>query len=62
MILIKSFNNSLCDSIDTQNDVDNFFETVTGNFEGVVQYNKDNRAFEVRFFCKSFFRLNNSMN
>ncbi|CAF0815275.1 unnamed protein product [Adineta ricciae] len=36
----------LCDPIDTQNDVDNFFETVTGNFEGVVQYNKDNRAFE----------------
>jgi len=55
MILIKSFNNSLCDSIDTQNDVDNFFETVTGNFEGVVQYNKDNRAFEVRFFENLFF-------
>ena len=39
---------SLCDAIETQNDVDNFFQTVTGNFEGVVQYNKDNRAFEVR--------------
>ncbi|CAF2126984.1 unnamed protein product [Rotaria magnacalcarata] len=36
----------LCDSIETQNDVDNFFQTVAGNFEGVVQYNKDNRAFE----------------
>ncbi|CAF1400477.1 unnamed protein product [Rotaria sordida] len=36
----------LCDSIETQNDVDNFFETVSGNFQGVVQYNKDNRAFE----------------
>jgi len=41
--------NSLCDPIETQNDVDNFFETVAGNFEGVVQYNKDNRAFEVKF-------------
>ena len=39
---------SLCDSIETQNDVDNFFQTVAGNFEGVVQYNKDNRAFEVK--------------
>ncbi len=44
----------LCDSIETQNDVDNFFGTVTGNFEGVVQYNKDNRAFEVIFFFNSF--------
>jgi hypothetical protein len=56
MISIESFHNSLCDSIDTQNDVDNFFETVTGNFEGVVQYNKDNRAFEVSFF-QIFFSL-----
>jgi len=61
LLSIESFNHSLCDAIDTQNDVDNFFETVTGNFEGVVQYNKDNRAFEVSFL-KSFFRLNNSMN
>jgi hypothetical protein len=51
--------NSLCDPIETQNDVDNFFETVAGNFEGVVQYNKDNRAFEVKFssFIWLFFRI-----
>jgi hypothetical protein len=51
------FNNSLCDSIETQDDVDNFFQTVAGNFEGVVQYNKDNRAFEVILFIffKSFY-------
>jgi hypothetical protein len=47
------FNNSLCDSIETQDDVDNFFQTVAGNFEGVVQYNKDNRAFEVILFIFS---------
>lgn len=41
------FRISLCDSIESQNDVDNFFETIGGNIGGVVQYNKDNRAFEV---------------
>lgn len=40
----------MCDPIDVKNanDVANLFSTFTGNFEGVVQYNKDNRAFEVR--------------
>ncbi|KAI4469655.1 protease s28 pro-x carboxypeptidase-related [Holotrichia oblita] len=37
----------LCDPIDqsikNSNDVSNFFETLAGNFAGVVQYNKDNR-------------------
>ncbi|XP_038049891.1 thymus-specific serine protease-like [Patiria miniata] len=28
------------------NDVSNFYEAIAGNFFGVVQYNKDNRAFE----------------
>jgi len=39
----KSFR--LCDQLDTGNDLDlaNLFQTLTGNFEGVVQYNKDNR-------------------
>ncbi|XP_059142067.1 putative serine protease K12H4.7 [Physella acuta] len=38
----------LCDSIDPniQNDIANLYSTFAGNFEGVVQYNKDNRAFE----------------
>ena len=31
---------------DNNNDVINLFESLIGNFEGVVQYNKDNRAFE----------------
>lgn len=36
---------SLCDPLDVTNklDVANLFETLAGNFEGVVQYNKDNR-------------------
>ncbi|XP_025835143.1 putative serine protease F56F10.1 [Agrilus planipennis] len=37
----------LCDpvekSIDNKNDISNLFETLAGNFAGVVQYNKDNR-------------------
>lgn len=39
---------SLCDPLDTTNklDVANFFETLAGNFEGVVQYNKDNRDYK----------------
>ncbi|RUS86001.1 hypothetical protein EGW08_006213 [Elysia chlorotica] len=38
----------LCDDIDVneKNDIANLFSTLAGNFEGVVQYNKDNRAFE----------------
>ena len=38
----------LCDDIDMTNkkDIANLFSTLTGNFENVVQYNKDNRAFE----------------
>jgi len=41
----KSFR--LCDQLDVDNDLDvaNLFESLTGNFEGVVQYNKDNRDF-----------------
>lgn len=37
----------LCDQLDVDNDLDvaNLFESLTGNFEGVVQYNKDNRDF-----------------
>ena len=39
----------LCDGIDLTNKMDmaNFYSSIAGNFEGVVQYNKDNRAFEV---------------
>ena len=39
----------LCDKIDPNNDLDKagFFANTAGNFEDVVQYNKDNRAFEV---------------
>ncbi|KAK3589932.1 hypothetical protein CHS0354_034949 [Potamilus streckersoni] len=38
----------LCDDIDANNQMDiaNLFTNLAGNFEGVVQYNKDNRAFE----------------
>ena len=38
----------LCSSLDSSNthDVINLYESVLGNLEGVVQYNKDNRAFE----------------
>ena len=31
----------------TDDDVTNFYAAISGNFEGAVQYNKDNRAFEV---------------
>ena len=39
----------LCDDIDPNisKDVENLFSTLAGNFAGVVQYNKDNKAFEV---------------
>ncbi|XP_071838310.1 putative serine protease K12H4.7 isoform X2 [Apostichopus japonicus] len=42
----KSF--SLCSPLNLSNvlDVANFLESLSGNFAGVVQYNKDNRAFE----------------
>ncbi|XP_061194515.1 putative serine protease F56F10.1 [Saccostrea echinata] len=38
----------LCDPLDTSTYLDgaNLFSNLAGNFEGVVQYNKDNRAFE----------------
>ncbi|VDI31679.1 Hypothetical predicted protein [Mytilus galloprovincialis] len=43
----------LCDDIDIANtkDVANFYSNLAGNFEGVVQYNKDNRAFEDASGC-----------
>ncbi len=44
------FINSLCDSIETQDDVNNFFETVAGIFAGIVQMNKDNLDFAVILF------------
>lgn len=38
----------LCDpvekSVDNPNDIANLYETLSGNFAGVVQYNKDNRV------------------
>lgn len=38
----------LCDDLDgsNQKDVASLFETVTGNFMDIVQYNEDNRGFE----------------
>lgn len=38
----------LCNDINTTNtlDIANLYSVLAGNFEGVVQYNKDNRAFE----------------
>ncbi|XP_066273343.1 putative serine protease F56F10.1 [Branchiostoma lanceolatum] len=44
--LSKLFN--LCSPLDVSvaNDVANFWSTISGNFMGVVQYNKDNREFE----------------
>lgn len=38
----------LCDPLDTSNELDlaNLFENLAGNFQGVVQYNKDNRLSE----------------
>ncbi|XP_052232753.1 putative serine protease F56F10.1 [Dreissena polymorpha] len=45
-VLEQKFN--LCDKIDHTNTLDlaGFFSNTAGNFENVVQYNKDNRAFE----------------
>ncbi|CAG2203934.1 unnamed protein product [Mytilus edulis] len=47
-MLIHHTGNKLCDDIDIANtkDVANFYSNLAGNFEGVVQYNKDNRDFE----------------
>ena len=41
----------LCDKLDGNNklDVSNLMSNLANNFEGVVQYNKDNRQFEVGF-------------
>ena len=38
----------LCSPLDRSNtnDVINLYESLIGNFEGIVQYNKDNKAFE----------------
>ena len=46
--LTKSF--ALCEPLDGTRtmDVRNLFQSLASNFEGVVQYNKDNRDFEVR--------------
>jgi len=45
-LIRKTFN--LCDEFsgNSKNDVANLFETLAGNFMDIVQYNKDNRAFE----------------
>ena len=45
-MLKKKYN--LCSNFDgtNSNDVTNLFEALIGNFEGIVQYNKDNKAFE----------------
>lgn len=41
---------SLCSKLQIQTEMDAayFLETLAGNFMDVVQYNEDNRAFEVR--------------
>ena len=46
---MMSFFLRLCDKIDPDSVLDKagFFANTAGNFENVVQYNKDNRAFEV---------------
>lgn len=42
-VITKKFR--LCDPISTDpNDISNLFETLAGNFAGIVQYNKDNRV------------------
>ena len=44
---------SLCKPLDKDsfNDVATFSTDLSGNFAGVVQYNKDNRAFEVKWMA-----------
>ena len=46
---LEPFGCRLCDDIDATNvnDIANLFSNLAGNFENVVQYNRDNRAFEV---------------
>lgn len=46
-VIEKKF--KLCDPLDGENlfDVRNLMSSLAGNFEGIVQYNKDNREFEV---------------
>lgn len=49
---------SLCSKLQIQTEMDSaqFLETLAGNFMDVVQYNEDNRAFEVRsdkYYCLS---------
>ncbi|KAH9424548.1 serine-type peptidase [Dermatophagoides pteronyssinus] len=76
--LIKSKNNwpviekkfKLCTPFNGTNslDVSNFFGNLAGNFEGVVQYNKDNRAFEggssitIDDLCSVMTDLNSNIN
>ena len=43
-----------CDPIQDSNDIINFYASLSGNFEGTVQYNKDNKAFEVSYTSVSF--------
>jgi hypothetical protein len=48
-LLLFALHHRLCDDININNqaDVSNLFSVLANNFENVVQYNKDNRAFEV---------------
>jgi len=39
---------------DDPNDISQFTSTIAGNFFGVIQYNKDNRAFEVCLYVVCF--------
>lgn len=47
---LHSPSSSLCSKLQIQSEMDSaqFLETLAGNFMDVVQYNGDNRAFEVR--------------
>lgn len=47
---LLSPSSSLCSKLQIQSEMDSaqFLETLAGNFMDVVQYNGDNRAFEVR--------------
>ena len=50
----------LCDDIDAANynDIANLYANLAGNFENVVQYNRDNRAFEVHLPTCFFLLVN----
>ena len=52
----------LCDPLDKDNvnDVATFASDLSGNFAGVVQYNKDNRAFEVHVIYNVLVNLSRS--